>query len=79
MSSTRFETAAKDLRRLSGVIECVSWSDSVSVRYSGALRDLNRHARDYDLSPVNFDGVLYAEPLPVTVAADNEALADSRR
>lgn len=65
MSKDRFEAAANDLRQLSGVIECVSWSDSVSVRYSGLMHDLRNRAREHDLLPVNIDGVLYAEPMPV--------------
>lgn len=65
MSNDRFEAAARELRRLSGVIECVAWSDSVSVRYSGSIHDLRNRAREHGLLPVNIDGVLYAEPVPV--------------
>jgi hypothetical protein len=65
MSKDRFEAAVNDLRQQSGVIECVSWSDSVSVRYSGSMHDLRHRAREHDLLPVNIDGVLYAEPMSV--------------
>jgi len=71
MSGDRFEAAADDLRQLPGVIECVVWSDSVSVRYSGRIRELRHRARDYDLLPVNIDGVLYADPLPSADPADS--------
>ena len=67
MSTDRFEAIANDLRQQSGVLECVAWSDSVSVRYSGMLCDLRRRARKHDLVPVTIDGVLYAEP----VSAEN--------
>ena len=65
MSKDRFEAAANDLRQLSGVIECVFWSDSVSVRYSGSMHDLRHRIREHNLLPVNIDGVLYAEPMLV--------------
>ncbi len=64
----RFEAVINDLRQQSGVLECVAWSDSVSVRYSGVLSDLRRRARTHDLVPVTIDGVLYAEPVPVETA-----------
>lgn len=70
MSTDRFDAAANALRQLSGVIECVSWSDSVSVRYTGTLRDLRYRARDHDLYPVNIDGILYADPLPGAAVVD---------
>jgi hypothetical protein len=75
MPGDRFDAAANDLRQLSGVIECVSWSDSVSVRYSGPLQELKYRARDHDLYPVNMDGVLYAEPFSET-AGDDEDRSD---
>ncbi|GAB7010720.1 hypothetical protein [Halorubrum trueperi] len=75
MSTDRFEVVANDLRQQSGVIECVAWSDSVSVRYSGVLCDLRRRARTHDLVPVTIDGVLYAEPVPVE-NADDEIVPD---
>ena len=68
MSTDRFEAVANDLRQQSSVLECVAWSDSVSVRYSGMLSDLRRRARKHDLIPVTIDGVLYAEPVPVETA-----------
>jgi hypothetical protein len=75
MSTDRFEAIANDLRQQSGVIECVAWSDSVSVRYSGMLCELRRRARKHDLTPVTIDGVLYAEPVPVE-NSDDESVPD---
>ena len=68
MSTDRFEAVVDDLRQQSGVLECVAWSDSVSVRHSGMLPGLRRRARTHDLVPVTIDGVLYAEPVPVETA-----------
>ncbi|WP_155120412.1 hypothetical protein [Haloprofundus marisrubri] len=69
MSTNRFEAAARDLQQLSGVIECAVWSDSISVRYSGSLYELQTIARKHDLFWRNLDGVFYADPLPVENAA----------
>lgn len=73
MTKNRFVAAADEFRQLPGVIECVSWSDSVSVRYSGMLRTLRHRAHELDLFPVNLDGVFYAMPMPI----ENDA-GDSR-
>ncbi|KTG18774.1 hypothetical protein, partial [Haloferax profundi] len=45
-------------------IECGTWSDSVSVRYSGPLLNLITRARKHGLFMCNIDGVLYADPSP---------------
>lgn len=68
MSTNRFGDAVRDLRRLPDVIQCVTWSDSVSVRYSGPLFAPKLCAY-HDLYPRNIDGVLYADPMP----AENDA------
>ena len=92
MSTNRFELAAKALRKNPGVTECIAWSDSVSVRYTGPIFDLFRWARKIDMRMCNIDGLVYAEPHaadtetgrvtdfePASVVAESESVHDAFR
>lgn len=56
--------AAKELDTLAGVVELNTWSDSISIRYSGDYSPLKRLTNDHNLFIRNVDGIVYLVPGP---------------
>lgn len=56
--------AAEDLYAQSNVIELHTWTDSISIRYTGPFHQLNFSVHKHDLFIQNVEGVVYFSPGP---------------
>lgn len=64
MRKYNLNEAANDLDAQPGVIELQTWTDSISVRYSGGYSQLNTLIHEHNLFIQNLDGVVYFSPRP---------------